>query len=81
MNINDVKVGMVFLVQSRIVDVKNFARVTKVKGLIPNKAGKTKIFYAVYVDPKNFAKKRLPDDRVFAVWDFDFNNKYFKRVK
>lgn len=79
MNINDVKVGMVF--ETNGFGYKNFARVTKVKDLIHNKAGKIKIFYAIFVDPKNFAKKRLPDDREFAVWDFEFNSKSFKRVK
>ena len=66
--IENVKKGMVFRVRSQRYGVTNYARVTRgdYSGL------NRKIFYAIFVKPKNFSKKRLPSDGEFAVWDFDY---------
>lgn len=79
--IADVRVGMVFDTGSITnAGEKNFARVTQ-RPFFENKGDRPDIFYVVFVDPKNFKKKRLPNDREFAVWDFNYENDGWKRVK
>ena len=78
--IENVKKGMVFRVRSRQFGVTNYARVTRgdYSGL------NRKIFYAIFVNPKDFSKKRLGSDEEFAVWDFDYSGRLadvWSRVK
>jgi len=38
----------------------------------------------IFVDPNDFSKKRLPDDREFAVWDYMYSGELaddWERVK
>jgi len=64
----DIKVGMVFKEISKQFNATNYARVTRIQPTIQSQ----RIFYAVFVDPKDFTKNRLPDDMEFAVWDFSY---------
>ena len=72
--IKDVKVGMVFRNHRG-----NYFMVTE-RPFFDVRGDRPDIFYAVLVNPKNFRQKRLPDDREFAVWDFEYKKGY-KRVK
>ena len=67
---------MVFRVRSKRDGkaVTNYARVTK-RPFFDKPGDRPDIFYAVFVKPGNFSQKRLPDDRKFAVWDYEYNSK------
>lgn len=76
--IKDVKVGMVFRTKWKSLEGKiytNYARVTK-KPFFSKPGDRADIFYAVFVNPKNFRNKRLSDDREFAVWQSEYEGKF-----
>lgn len=78
--IDKVRPGMVFRVYSRRFKVTNYARVIKrPRGFI--KIGGREIFYAIFVNPRNFKRKRLPSDTFFAVWGSEYREDRWKRVK
>lgn len=80
-DIKDVKVGMVFDSGTTTKDgVKNYMKVTE-RPFFHNKGDRPDIFYAIFVDPKDFSKKRRYDDKEFAIWDYEYKNRNMKRVK
>ena len=72
--IKNVRVGMVFRVRSKRYNKTLYARVTR-RPYFKKAGDRPDIFYAVFVNPKNFRKKRLPSDREFAIWNFEYSNK------
>ena len=72
--IKDVKVGMIFKVSGIP------CRVTK-RPFFDKRGDRPNIFYAIFVNPKNFRKKRLDSDRDFAVWDYMYTGVNWKRIK
>ena len=77
--IENVKKGMVFRVRSKQFGVTNYARVTRKDSMVNRK-----IFYAVFVKPDDFSKKRFMSDTSFAVWDTDYTGRLadvWSRVK
>ena len=71
-DIKNVKVGMVFKVRSKRYGKINYVRVTK-RPKFEKKGDRPDIFYAVFVNPKNFKKKRFISDVEFAVWDYSYS--------
>lgn len=69
--IKDVKKGMVFKVKSREFGVTNYAKVTE-RPYFTKRGDRPDIFYALFVNPKDFSKKRLQLGREFAVWDWNY---------
>lgn len=81
----DVKIGMVFKKKKFRRDfdgavIQNYMKVTRIP-YFEKKGDRKNIFYAIYVNPRNFSKKRLPSDREFAVWDFNYNREKMVRVR
>ena len=70
----NVKVGMTFRTHSKQFKSTNYAHVTKI---FP-KSGHDH-FYVIFVDPKNFKKKRLYTDREICVWDYIYSGKLADR--
>lgn len=60
--IGELSIGDIALEKSNQFGAKNVIKVTAHQ--------KDKV-RAVFVDPKDVTKKRLPDDREFVIWDFD----------
>ena len=81
--IKDVRVGMVFRMYSRKYDTTLFCRVTS-RPYFDEPGDRPDIFYAVFVNPNDFSRKRLVSDREFAVWDFDYRkslDEHWVRIK
>lgn len=74
-NFEDAKQGDVFYDGSETKDgVANYFVVTRIN------RGPSRGFYAVFVDPDDLTQRRLPDDREFFVWDFDFERGGRQRI-
>ena len=81
MNIKDVKVGMIFDTGTATKDgEKNIARVTK-RPYFKKQGDQPNLFYAIFVNSKNYREKRMASDREFAMWDFMFEKEKWRRIK
>lgn len=72
-NVDQIKPYDLLLNHSKKFNAKNVLRVTSVDA----EKGK---FYGQYVDPANVDSLRLPDDKEFCVWDFEFSEYFIPKA-
>jgi len=64
---SEFEVGDIILEHSNQFNARNVVKITRTEG--QNKA------YGVFINPKNHKKLRLPNDKEFVIWDFQFSFK------
>ncbi len=72
-DVSSLAVGMLLINDDKRFNSTNVVRVTEVNAERGNVHG-------VFVDPRRPSRKRLPSDREFCVWDYEFDNGAYRMV-